>query len=69
MYHSTLGSRVIKKKRGLGVYGDDSYEDRRHERPDGTDLNLGQGFGVWNLGFGVQGFEFGVKGLGFRVWG
>ena len=52
VYHSTLGLRVIKKKR---------------RRPDvgvraGVDEHL-----IWGLGFRVYDLGFGVKGLGFRA--
>ena len=57
MYHSTLGLRVIKKKkeRNHAAHGGDEVEEE------------GLGFGVCGLGFRVQGAGFRVWGLGFRV--
>ena len=70
LYHSTTGSRVIKKKK------DECKEDllpRRHDLllaapilllncPEPVEPNLFRG-----LGFGVQGSGFRVHGSGFRV--
>ena len=62
LYHSTLGSRVIKKKKEEDVH----YV----RRVCANHLGWGLGFGFWGLGFGVWGLEFGVRimglGLGFR---
>jgi len=57
LYHSTLGLRVIKKKR-LGV-GAATLACRFE----------GVGFRVQGLGFRVQGSGFRVQGSGFRVQG
>ena len=58
LYHSTLGLRVIKKKkkvRGVRILSFGC-------RVSGIGMPLHSEF--WVLGFG-----FGIWGLGFRVWG
>jgi len=60
LYHSTLGLRVIKKKR------------RRALRVAASALGYvasGTEFRVPSFGYRVSGTEFRVSGVGFRVWG
>ena len=57
LYHSTLGLRVIKKKKFLRC------EPALRFRLQGL------GVGVWDAGFRVQGSGFRVQGSGFGVWG
>ena len=75
LYHSTLGSRVTKKK---GEEQEEAPESRAEylegdPQPVGpARLGVGRlGFGVWGLGFGVLGLVVlvGFWGLGFGVWG
>ena len=79
MYHSTLDSRVIRKKKkpspaagaASGTAGVVPHLARGC-RFSVWGFVLGVcslGFGVWSLGFGVWGVGFGVWGLGFGVWG
>ena len=66
LYHSTLGSRVIKKKekfRGshhTQLANSCSFECARVLNAMGL---------VHGVGFRVQGSGFRVSGLGWRVWG
>ena len=67
VHHSTLGLRVIKKKRTRSDGG--AALHLAPERPEHPRLALRHalGFGVWGLGFGVQSVGCGVWGVGFGV--
>jgi len=66
VYHSTLGRRVIKKKKKTHHEVQRAEENRALRLP----LLLTRSLGVPELhplGFRVQGSGFRVQGLGFRV--
>ena len=63
VYHSTLGLRVINKKKKTAP-----AEGGEHFGFVVQGFGFGfWGFGFWVLGFGVWGLGLGVWGLGFRV--
>jgi len=62
VYHSTLGSRVIKRRKSHAMLNEAFVP----AIPTWCRV-WGLGFGVWGLGFGVWGLGFGVWGLGFRI--
>ena len=64
MYHSTLGLRVMKKKKLKGCAGRSV-----REVPGRAPARGGWGFEAWGSGFRVQGLGFRAWGLGFRVQG
>ena len=76
VYHSTLGWRVIKKKKKKETWACSSLRSLDHASRDTFRFGVwslgfgvrGLGFGVWGSGFGVWGLGFGVWGLGFEVW-
>ena len=56
MYHSTLGSSVIKKKKNLDRLGEEPSRERQLEK-----MRLVLSFRVWGIGCGVQGPGLVVK--------
>ena len=81
MYHSTLGWRVMKKKKKrVQPFGGEGGAWRQPHPSDSSRLAAihapacivrvqGSGFGVQGPGFRVQGLGFRVQGSGFRVQG
>jgi len=63
MYHSTLGSRVIKKKKKVWWYQGLRGRRTAPKTPPSRDSQC-TCFRVWGHGCGVQG-----QGSGFKFWG
>jgi hypothetical protein len=69
LYHSTLGSRVVKKKKRQTWRALFQMRGERPYIPAASVADALQGFRVHGQGFRVKGSRSSVQGQGFRVQG